>query len=245
MKNSRLALVARVLEHLRAELLPELVVDVLHRVDPEAVDAEVADPRLVDVDHARDDPRVLREEVVEAEEVAVERVLAVERRVAAVVVVDRVVEPVGDLGVGLGVPGTYRRYGKLVGGVERREARVAGEVAVVERGARGRLVGDCVLADVRLALRSLVADHVGGVVGDDVEVDLHPAAVGGGDQVREVLVGAEVRVDLREVRDPVAVVARALVAPCPARRLFLKLGVSQIESMPETPDVVDRWRSDP
>jgi hypothetical protein len=70
-----LAVLAREPENLRAEPLPELVVDVLHRVDPEAVDAEVGDPRLVDVDHAVDDPGVLGEQVVQAE-VAVPRVLA-------------------------------------------------------------------------------------------------------------------------------------------------------------------------
>ena len=46
---------ARVVDDLGRELLPELVVDVPHRVHPEAVDAEVADPELVDVDHAVDD----------------------------------------------------------------------------------------------------------------------------------------------------------------------------------------------
>ena len=60
---------------------------------------EVPDPRLVDVDHAVDDLRVLREEVVEAEEVAVLGVLAGERRVAAVVVERHVVEPGRDLDV--------------------------------------------------------------------------------------------------------------------------------------------------
>ena len=54
MKNSLLPWLLRVREHLRPELLPELVVDVLHGVDPEAVDAEVADPGLVDVDHPVD-----------------------------------------------------------------------------------------------------------------------------------------------------------------------------------------------
>ena len=86
------------LQDVRQELLPELEVDVLHRVDAEAVDVEVLDPRVVDALHARDDRVVLREQVVEAEEVAVEGVLARERRVAAVVVERDVVEPVRLLG---------------------------------------------------------------------------------------------------------------------------------------------------
>ena len=85
----------------RRELLPELDVDVLDGVDAEAVDAEV-DPGAVDVGHPLDDPRVLGEQVVEADEVAVLARLAGERRVAAVVVVDRVAEPVGVLDVGVG-----------------------------------------------------------------------------------------------------------------------------------------------
>ena len=83
----------------RPEPLPELVVDVLHGVDPEPVDVEVLDPGPVDVDHPVDDLGLLGEEVVEAEEVAVLAVLAGEGGVAAVVVVRHVVEPGGDLDV--------------------------------------------------------------------------------------------------------------------------------------------------
>ena len=94
-----LALALRVREHLRAELLPELVVDVLHGVDPEAVDAEISDPGLVDVDHPVHDGGVLGEQIVESEAVAVVGVLADECRVAAVVVERDVVEPAGNLEV--------------------------------------------------------------------------------------------------------------------------------------------------
>ena len=54
-------------------------------------------------------------------------------------------------------------------------------------------------------------DDVGRVVDDDVEVDLQPERVRLGDEVGEVLVGAEVRVDGREVEAPVAVVGGAAV----------------------------------
>ena len=90
MKKSSVPIDAASLEHRRRELLPELEVDVLGGVDPEAVDTEV-DPRLVDVLHALLDLGPLREQVVEADEVAVLGRLAGECRVAAVVVVDRVV----------------------------------------------------------------------------------------------------------------------------------------------------------
>ena len=203
-----LALLTRVAQDRRPEALPERVVDVLHRVDPEAVDAQLADPGPVDADHAADHARVLGEQVVEAEEVAVERVLAGERRVAAVVVERDVVEPAGDLEVALGGI-EHRRVGEARVRVERREAARAGVVAVVEHAPRGVLVRHRVLRHVRPARALLVADDVGGVVRDDVEVDLHPAGVGGVDERPQVRVRAQVRVDLREVGDPVAVVAGA------------------------------------
>jgi hypothetical protein len=202
-----LALLAGEVEHLWAEPLPELVVDVLHRVDAEAVHAEVPDPRLVDLDHAVDDAWVLREQVVEAEEVAVVGVLPDERRVAAVVVERDVVEPRGDLEVLLGRV-EHRRVRERHSGTQRRERRAAGVVPVVERHAGCRPVRGHVLGDVAAPGALGVADHVRGVVGDDVEVDLHTSHVGGVDQGPKVLVVAEVWVDLGEVGDPVAVVAR-------------------------------------
>ena len=193
--------------HRRPELLPELVVDVLHGVDPEAVDVEVLDPRLVDVDHPVDHLGTLGEQVVEAEEVAVLAVLTDERRVAAVVVHRQVVEPGRRLEVLLGGV-EHRVVGERRRGVERREGARPGVVPVVERLPGGVAVRDDVLGDVRPPGALAVADHVRGVVGDDVEEDLHPAVVRGVDELGEVLVGAEVRVDLGEVGDPVAVVAR-------------------------------------
>ena len=65
----------------------------LCRVDAEAIDPEAVDPRSVDLDHALHDARVLGVEIVEADEVAHLAGLALERRVAPVVIVDRVIEP--------------------------------------------------------------------------------------------------------------------------------------------------------
>ena len=157
------------------ERLPELDVDVLDGVDPEPIDAEV-DPRTVDVGHSGNDVGMLGEQVVEPHEVAVLAGLAGERRVPAVVVVDRVVEPRRHLdGVVAGI-GEHRRVRERHCRVERRERAGAHEVAIVERVER-------VAADVRrrvlvdVAVLALgVADHVGGVVGDDVEEDLDAPA---------------------------------------------------------------------
>ena len=84
----------------------------------------------------------------------------------------------------------------------------AGVLLVVEDVAGGILVRRRRLRDVAV-LAGLVVDHVRGVVGDDVEEDLHPLAVGQADQLLHVRVGAQVRVDLGEVGDPVAVVPGA------------------------------------
>ena len=57
-----------------------------------------------------------------------------------------------------------------------------GVVPVVERHAGRGQVGLDVLGDVGPAGAFLVTDDVGRVVGDDVEVDLHAAGVGGVDE---------------------------------------------------------------
>ncbi len=184
---------------------PELHVDVLHGVDPEAVDGEVLHPPLVDLLHAVDDLGTFGPQVVEAVEVAVGGGLAGPGGVAAVVVHRRVVEPGGHLEVLLG--GRHRRGAREGAGVHAGEAAGAvGVVGVVEGLPVLGQVREGALGEVVVGLL-LVVDDVGGVVGDDVEEDLHALGVGLGDEVLQVLVGAEVRVDLGEVGDPVAVVA--------------------------------------
>ncbi|MGX1130215.1 hypothetical protein RKD49_002405 [Streptomyces glaucescens] len=186
-------------------LRPELGVDVLHGVDPEAVDVEVPDPALVDLLHALDDLGTLGPQVVETDEVTVGGGLAGPGGVAAVVVHRRVVEPGRDLHVLLALGDDRRaREGTGVDGGE--VALSVRVVRVVEGLAVLRQVREGALGEVVVGLL-LVVDDVGGVVGDDVEEDLHALGVRLGDEGFEVLVGAEVRVDLREVGDPVAVVA--------------------------------------
>ncbi len=191
------------------ECLPELVVDVLDRVDAEAVDAEFGDHRVVGGDHAVHDVGVLGEQVIQPDEVAVQAVLAAEVRVAPVVVVDGVVEPRGGLDV-LIARRDLRHVGEADLRVEVGEVARAGVVAVVELVAGGVLVGHVGLADVT-GFPADVLDDVAGVVDDDVEVDLDAQVVGGVDQVDHVLVRAQVRVDLRQVDLPVAVVGRGRV----------------------------------
>ena len=175
----------------------------LRRVDAEAVDLEARDPRREDLRESLLDIRLLREEIVEPEEVALlEARLAAraEVDVAAVVVVERVVQPLGLFPVT--VAWEHERDVRHVGGLQARElpgdisGRAEGlAVAVAERDVAVRRAGQL--------------DDVSRVVHDDVEVDLHAEAVCGCDEVREVLVSAEMRVDRREVEAPVAVVSGA------------------------------------
>ena len=81
---------------------------------------------------------------------------------------------------------------RLLPDVPHRVEHLAVAVAV-----RRRVVGRAVL------------DDVARVVDDDVEDDFHPELVRARGEIREVPVGAEVRVDVREVEPPVAVVAAA------------------------------------
>ena len=145
-------------------------------------------------------------------------------------VIDRVVEPRRHLHSALG-GGHVRRVG--IGGVgQLGEVRRCAHVVPCEP-AIDRLAADTALALVRIrravAVRAghadrafAVLDHVGGVVDDDVHIHLHPARVGGGDEGGHVGIGAEMRVDLREVGDPVSVIARGLAGRRTLHRLVLE-----------------------
>ncbi len=201
-------------------LRPEPGVDVLDRVDPEAVDVEVPHPLLVDLLHPADDLGTLGPQVVEAEEVALVGGLAGEGGVPAVVVHRRVVEPARHLEVLLRVGHEGRpREGRAV---HLRELRLpVGVVLVVEGHPVLRQIGERPLRQVRVRRLPVVHD-IGGVVGDDVEEDLHPLPVRLVDQPLQVGVRPEVRVDLREVGDPVAVVAGGDIGPLALHRLVLE-----------------------
>ena len=93
------------------------------------------------------------------------------------------------------------------GNVETRKRSRPGEIGRVERLAVTVAVGNLVRADVPTTRGR---DHVGGVIDDDVEVDLEPEVVGAVDEGGEVGVGPEVRVDRGEVEAPVAVVGGAV-----------------------------------
>ena len=204
-----------------AELWPEVHVHVLDGVDTEAVHAGVRDPVLVDLRHPADHLGALGPQVVQPGEVAVLAVLPDEGGVAAVVVHRRIVQPRGSFHRRVGQAGEDRLVRE--GGVAhlREGACPVGVVAVLERPAGrvpvrpGRLVYIGTIA-------AGIVDDVGGVVDDHVEVDLHAAPVCGLDQPDQVRTAAEVRVDLGEVGDPVAVVAGRGVRAAALHRAVLE-----------------------
>ncbi len=194
------------LRHPGAEERP---IDVLRRVDAEAVDLVRADPVAPHLREPVHDERLLGEDVVEPEEVALLEARRRARReidVAAVVVPRDVVEPGRPLQIPL-----LRQHDRLARLVARREAREALAAGEPLRGVRLALAVAVRLLVGRAVRRpAREEDHVGGVVHDDVEVDLQPEAVRAVGERLEVRVRAEVRVDLREVEPPVAVVRRAV-----------------------------------
>jgi hypothetical protein len=103
----------------------------LCRVHAKPVHVELLEEIAVDVEHPGHDRWVLRHEVVESEEVAQQDVLPGEVGVATVVVVDRVVEPLGMLGDGIRRSGERRGVGKRHRWVEcgkRTGAHILGEI---------------------------------------------------------------------------------------------------------------------
>ena len=112
---------ARAIEHGRRKGLPELGVHVTRGVDAKAVDGVTVDPLAVDIDEALHHARVFGHEIVEPDEIAEQRALAPEVRVAAVVVVDSGVQPCRHLHIGFG-----RRHEGRVREVIARELREIG-----------------------------------------------------------------------------------------------------------------------
>ena len=123
---------ARAVEHGRRKGLPELGIHMPRGVDAKSVDAITVDPLAVDIDEALHDARILGHEIVETDEVAEQRALAPEVRIAAVVIVDSGVQPGRHLHVGFG-----RRHERRVGEVIARQLREVGGGAQAIAGKPG------------------------------------------------------------------------------------------------------------
>src|SRR3546814_6828447 len=67
-----------------------------------SIDPEPVYPLSVDLDHSRHDARIFGHHVIEPDEIAHRRAFAREGRIAAIVVIDRIVEPRWHLHIALG-----------------------------------------------------------------------------------------------------------------------------------------------
>ena len=199
-------------------------------VDAKAVDAIFGDPAAIDVDHSAHDARILGEDIVEADEVAHGARLATESAVAAVVVIDRIVEPGRAFDAPLG-----RRHAHRVGVVRVLEPGEVGATAVALAGEAGidrraidaaaplvRVIGNASVRAFVFAGAFLEIDDIRRVVDDDVHVELHAAGVDRVNQRLEVGVRSEMRIDSGKVGDPIAVVAGALLSRRALHRLVLE-----------------------
>src|ERR1700682_1910400 len=85
--------------HRRHEALPELRIDVLCRIDAKAVDAIAVDPIAEYLYETTHRARVFGHEIVEAGEITHRGTLAAKIRVAAIVIINRIVQPLRNFGV--------------------------------------------------------------------------------------------------------------------------------------------------
>ena len=230
--------------HRGHEGAPEFRIDVLGGIDPESVNPEPVDPAAEDFDHPGNDPGMLGRQIVEPREVAIERALTHPVRIATVVIVDRVVEPgwlldvlfaLGDEGcVGEGRVGQFGPVGcarNVIPGKTRIDRRAIDPTAPGERKVS--------LAAIGVVAAFTVLDHIGGVVDDDVHIDLDPAGMRGIDKGLEFRLGSEMRVDRGEVGHPIAVVTGALVALRSLHRLVLEHRGKPDRGDPQALDVVE------
>ena len=113
--------------HGRNELLPKFRIDVLRRVDAKAVEGELVDPVAEDLDESLQYSRVFCHQIIEAAEIAHRGAFAAKRGVPSIVVVNGIVEPLGNLDVffarwhirRVGIVGA-RQLREVLGGLVRR-----------------------------------------------------------------------------------------------------------------------------
>ncbi|VVT20649.1 hypothetical protein ERY430_80427 [Erythrobacter sp. EC-HK427] len=211
------------------ERLPEAGIDMARGIDAEPVNAGVNHPVAIDIDHALPHEGVFGEQIVQPHEIALTAAFAGKGRVAAIVVIDRIVEPGGDFHLALGL----RHIGRVgVAGIGQAGEVFLARILVPGKAFIDRLaihaatprIGEVCQAAIGIVgiVPFFIPDHVRRVVGDDIHVDLHATRMGRVHESGEFLARAEMAVGPREIGDPIAVIARALVTRRPLYRLVLE-----------------------
>src|ERR1700730_12958185 len=165
--------------------LPELVVHMLHRVQPESGDREVLNPIRIDFDHAPDNPRLLGKQIVEPRYIPVLCAFAPSRGFTAIMINRRIVEPIRHLSLPIFFVQEGRRHWETSVRVERWKILPVDVVAIIKWlsvPVQVRL-GKFVLVGVDPVLR---LDNVRSVVDHSVKDRPYPATFCLRDQVLEI-----------------------------------------------------------
>jgi len=101
------------------------------------------------------------------------------------------------------------------------------------------IIGDASIGAIVLAGAFGELDDVGGVVDHDIHVEFHASGVHGVDERLELRIAPEMRIDLREISNPVAVVTRAFIAGRALHNLVLEDGRDPHSGDSEALDVIE------
>src|ERR1700676_3765502 len=192
--------------------LPELVVHMLHRVQAESGDREVLNPIRIDFDHAPDNPWLLRKQIVEPRYVPVLCAFAPSRGFAAIMVNRRIVEPIRYLNLPIFFVQEGRRHWEAGVRVEWWKILPVDVIAIIKWlsvPVQVRL-GKFVLIVVDPILR---LDNVRSVVDHNVEDRPYPATFCLRDQVLEIFLRSEVRINVGKVQNPITMIPRSRRSP--------------------------------
>ena len=111
---------------------------------------------------------------------------------------------------------------------------IIAQEAFIDRGAIAGAAGPRIIANIAILapeswaachfriVAFAVIDNVRSVIGDDVHIDFHPAGMGGVDKSLEIVARANVWIDIGEISDPIAVIARRLEPFWALHRIVLK-----------------------
>ena len=186
------------------KLVPKLGIHMFNRIDAETINIKVADPLFVDIDHATDHFGLLGKQIVQPKEVAVIRIFAAKGGIAPVVIKCGIIEPNRYLYLFVASHVKDRCIRKASLGIQSWKG-ASNKVTVIKGVAVGVQIREVLLVAVTV-FTFLILDYVGGVVGNDVEKDLHVAAVSFIDQGGQFGIRAPMRINLGKIGDPVAVV---------------------------------------
>ena len=82
-------------------------------------------------------------------------------------------------------------------------------------------------------------NHISRVIGDNIEIELHAARVQSINQALEILIAAQMRVNLRIVDCPIAVITSAFIAAIALHRLVFEYRAEPNRGRPQTLNIIE------